>query len=131
MKSSRTSVSNGDKTFSVNGLKPNTVYYFKIVVSGTNGSSTTGVVKSKTGKIPPKPKPTPSHSGGGSSTGMWYNSTPFFGINLEDYQDYYGYDPATFDCTGRGRSNYWSSNWWIVGIRSGSFAISKSRYGCA
>jgi hypothetical protein len=132
MKSTGVSASNGDKTFSVNGLKPNTVYYFKIVATGTNGSSTTKIVKSRTGKIPPKPKPTPSNSGGsGRSTGMWYNSTPFFGINLEDYQDYYGYDPATFDCTGRGRSNYWSSNWWIVGIRSGSFAISKSRYGCA
>ena len=130
MKSARTSISNGDKTFSVSGLKPNTVYFFKITATGTNGSSTTTTVKSKTGKIPPKPRPTPSYKGGGS-TQFSYGYTAYFGTNLEDYQDYFGYDPATFDCTGRGRSNYWSRNWWIVGIRSGSFAISKSRYGCA
>jgi hypothetical protein len=51
-------------------------------------------------------------------------------MNLEDYQDAAGYDPATFDCSGQGRGNWWSSNWWIVGIRNGAFAISKSRSGC-
>ncbi len=56
MKSTRTSVSNGDKTFTVSGLKPNTMYFFKITTFGANGSSTTKTVKSKTLKIPPKPK---------------------------------------------------------------------------
>jgi len=109
-------------------LKPKTVYYVKVEAVGPNGTSETALVTFTSPSIPPPPPPP---SGGGGGGGGGYSWSFFRGWNLEDYQDTYGYDPATFDCTGGGRDNNWSRNWWIVGIRNGAFAISKSGSSCS
>ena len=111
------------------GLEPRTVYYVKVKAVGPNGTSETALVTFTSASIPSPPPPSGGGGSGGGSSG--YGWTVFKGWNLEDYQDEYGYDPATFDCTGRGRTNLWSRNWWIVGIRNRVFAISKSRSGCS
>ena len=115
------------------GLKPRTVYYVKVKAVGPNGTSETALVTFTSPSIPPPPPPPSGGGGGGGSGGGGggYSWSIFRGWNLEDYQDTYGYDPATFDCTGGGRDNYWSRNWWIVGIRNGAFAISKSGSSCS
>ena len=121
----------GSVSATLSGLKPKTVYYAKVQAIGPNGNSETGFVKFTSPAIPPKPKPQP-RSGGGSGGGSGgYGWTPYFGMNLEEFQDAAGFDPATFDCSGRGRMNLWSRNWWIVGVRGGAFAISKSRSSCS
>jgi hypothetical protein len=112
------------------GLEPRTVYYVKVKAVGPNGTSETALVTFTSASIPSPPPPSGGGGGGSGGGSSRYGWTVFMGWNLEDYQDRYRYDPATFDCTGRGRLNLWSSNWWIVGIRNGAFAISKSRSGC-
>ena len=119
-------------TVAFNGLKQKTKYTAIASVISENGT-VKKTIKFTTPAIPPKPRPKYSggssggSSGGGSSA---YGYTQFAGVNLEDYQDAAGYDPATFDCSGQGRTNLWSRNWWIVGIRDRVFAISKSPSGC-
>ena len=74
-----------------------------------------------------------SSSGGGSSSGSSGGGSTgsFIGWNLEDVQDYLGYDPRTYDCSGSGRSVWWSSNWWVVGYSGSSLVVSKSRGYCS
>jgi hypothetical protein len=52
----------GEWVYTVRNLKPNTWYYFKVTAIGPNGTSTTSIVKSKTGKIPPRPRTVPSNN---------------------------------------------------------------------
>jgi len=80
-------------------------------------------------------------SGGGSSGSSSGGSSPsssgsvsaayFIGWNLEDVQDYLGYDPQTVDCSGSARSVFWASNWWIISTYSGTLVVSKSPYRCS
>lgn len=73
-----------------------------------------------------------SSGSSGSSSGSRSGSTgSFLGWNLESVQDYLGYDPPTMDCSYRGRSVFWSSNWWVVGQSGGVLIVSKSRGGCS
>jgi hypothetical protein len=113
MKSSKTSISNGGNTFTVSGLKPNTVYYFKILASSANGSTTTKTVKSKTKKIPPKPRSSGGSSGGsgGSSGGGSYI------LNVQWQR---------LDVAKRlvpGASVYQASNCWQYGFENGGLGI--------
>ena len=82
---------------------------FKIKYSSSSGSSSGG--SSSSG----------SSGGGGGS---------FIGWNLESVQDYLGYDPSTADCSGSGRSVWWSSNWWVVGQYGSTLIVSKARGYC-
>ena len=113
-------------TFDFRGLKPGKRYQTRITLTNSQGKSMKTIFFS-TPRIPPRP---PSIGSGGGGSGGGYGYTKFAGVNLEKYQDALGYDPATFDCSGQGRTNLWSKNWWIVGIRNGVFAISKSPSGC-
>ena len=72
-------------------------------------------------------------SGGGSSSGSSGGGSTgsFIGWNLEDVQEYLGYDPRTYDCSGSYRSVWWSSNWWVVGYSGSSLIVSKSRGYCS
>lgn len=82
--------------------------------SGSSGSSSSG-------------------SSGGSSDGSssGASAAAFVGWNLEDVQDYLGFDPRTYDCSGSYRSVWWASNWWVVGYSGGTLIISKSRSYCS
>lgn len=70
-------------------------------------------------------------SSGSSSSGGGVSAAFFIGWNLEDVQDALGYDPRTSDCSGWGRSVWWSSNWWVVGVSGGTLIVSKSRSRCS
>ena len=82
-----------------------------------------------TTRPPPTTTATPSSSGSGSAGGC------SIGMNLEDCEDALGLWAGerinTIDCTGRNRSVWWASNWWIVGSQGGIPVISKDRYGCS
>jgi hypothetical protein len=69
-------------------------------------------------------------SSGSSSSGGGISAAFFIGWNLEDVQDALGYDPRTSDCSGWGRSVWWSSNWWVIGVSGGTLMVSKSRGSC-
>jgi len=93
---------------------------FKITYSNSSGSSSSGGSSSG------------SSSGGsssGSSSGV--SGAYFIGWNLEDVQDFLGFDPRTTDCAGMGRSVWWASNWWVVDSYSGVLVVSKSKYRCS
>ena len=68
-------------------------------------------------------------SSGGSSSGT--SASSFVGWNLEDVQDYLGFDPTTYDCTGSYRSVFWASNWTVVGYSGSTLIVSKSRSYCS
>lgn len=70
-----------------------------------------------------------SSSSGSSSSGV--SAAAFVGWNLEDVQDYLGFDPRTYDCSGSYRSVLWASNWWVVGYSGGTLIVSKSRSYCS
>jgi len=70
-----------------------------------------------------------SSSSGSSSSGV--SAAAFVGWNLEDVQDYLGFDPQTYDCTGSYRGVWWASNWWVVSYSGGTLIISKSRGYCS
>jgi uncharacterized membrane protein YgcG len=70
-----------------------------------------------------------SSSGGGSSSSSGGGS--YVGWNLENLQDYLGYNPSTADCSGSGRSVWWSSNWWVVGQYGSTLIVSKARGYCS
>jgi hypothetical protein len=70
-------------------------------------------------------------SSGSSSSGGGISAAYFIGWNLEDVQDALGYDPRTSDCSGYGRSVWWSSNWWVIGVSGGTLIVSKSRGSCS
>ena len=72
-----------------------------------------------------------SSSGSSSSGSGGVSAAYFIGWNLEEVQDYLGYDPRTSDCSGWGRSVWWSSNWWVIGAYGGTLIVSKSRSGCS
>jgi hypothetical protein len=76
-----------------------------------------------------------SSSGGGSSGGSGGSSggggSSYVGWNLENLQDYLGFNPSTADCSGSGRSVFWSSNWWVVGQYGSTLIVSKSRGYCS
>jgi len=72
-----------------------------------------------------------SSSGSSSSGGGGVSAAYFIGWNLEDVQDYLGYDPRTSDCSGWGRSVWWSSNWWVINAYNGVLIVSKSRSSCS
>jgi uncharacterized membrane protein YgcG len=78
--------------------------------SGSSGSSSSG-------------------SSGGSSSGT--SASSFVGWNLEDVQDYLGFDPTTYDCSGSYRSVFWASNWTVVGYSGSTLIVSKSRSYCS
>lgn len=93
---------------------------FKITYSNSSGSTSSGGSSSG------------SSSGGsssGSSSGV--SGAYFIGWNLEDVQDFVGFDPRTADCSGLGRSVWWASNWWVVNSYSGVLVVSKSPYRCS
>jgi len=70
-----------------------------------------------------------SSSSGGSSGGT--SAAAFIGWNLESVQEYLGYDPSTYDCSGSYRSVWWASNWWVVSVSGTTLIVSKSQYGCS
>jgi uncharacterized membrane protein YgcG len=76
-----------------------------------------------------------SSSGGGSSGGSGGSSGggggSYVGWNLENLQDYLGFNPSTADCSGSGRSVFWSSNWWVVGQYGSTLIVSKARGYCS
>lgn len=77
-----------------------------------------------------------SSSSGGSSSGGGGSSSSggggsYVGWNLENLQDYLGYNPSTADCSGSGRSVWWSSNWWVVGQYGSTLIVSKARGYCS
>lgn len=72
-----------------------------------------------------------SSSGSSGSSGSRRSSSSFVGWNLEDVQDYLGYDPRTVDCSGSRRSVWWSSNWWVIQQISGVLVVSKARGYCS
>jgi uncharacterized membrane protein YgcG len=76
-----------------------------------------------------------SSSGGGSSGGSGGSSggggSSYVGWNLENLQDYLGFNPSTADCSGSGRSVFWSSNWWVVGQYGSTLIVSKARGYCS
>ncbi len=94
-------------------------FTFKInFVSSSSGSSGSGSSGSSSGG-----------SSGGSSSGA--SAAAFVGWNLEDVQDYLGFDPRTYDCSGSYRSVWWASNWWVVSYSGGTLIVSKSRGYCS
>ena len=72
-------------------------------------------------------------SSGGSSSGSsgGTSAAAFVGWNLEDVQDYLGYDPRTYDCSGSYRSVLCASNWTVVGYSGSTLIVSKSRGYCS
>ena len=74
-----------------------------------------------------------SGSSGGSSSGSsgGTSAAAFVGWNLEDVQDYLGFDPRTYDCSGSYRSVLWASNWTVVGYSGSTLIVSKSRGYCS
>jgi uncharacterized membrane protein YgcG len=72
-----------------------------------------------------------SSSGGGSSSSSGGGGGSYVGWNLENLQDYLGYNPSTADCSGSGRSVWWSSNWWVVGQYGSTLIVSKARGYCS
>ena len=72
-----------------------------------------------------------SSSGGGSSGSSGGGGGSYVGWNLENLQDYLGYNPSTADCSGSGRSVFWSSNWWVVGQYGSTLIVSKARGYCS
>ena len=74
-----------------------------------------------------------SGSSGGSSSGSsgGTSAAAFVGWNLEDVQDYLGFDPRTYDCSGSSRSVFWASNWWVVSYSGSTLIVSKSRGYCS
>jgi len=87
---------------------------FKIKFSSGSSSSSGGSSGSSSGS-----------SSGGSGGGS------YVGWNLENLQDYLGYNPSTADCSGSGRSVWWSSNWWVVGQYGSTLIVSKARGYCS
>ena len=72
-----------------------------------------------------------SSSGGGSSGSSGGGGSSYVGWNLENLQDYLGFNPSTADCSGSGRSVFWSSNWWVVGQYGSTLIVSKARGYCS
>lgn len=72
-----------------------------------------------------------SSSGSSSSGSGGVSAAYFIGWNLESVQDYLGYNPRTSDCSGWGRSVWWSSNWWVISAYNGVLIVSKSRSRCS
>ena len=70
--SANQTISAGFKT-----LKPNTVYYFRMSVTGINGTVTSAVKKLRTSKRPSPPPPTTAPSSSGSSGGTGGSYIPF------------------------------------------------------
>ena len=68
-------------------------------------------------------------SSGGSSSGT--SAAAFVGWNLEDVQDYLGFNPRTYDCTGSYRSVWWASNWTVINYSGSTLIVSKSRSYCS
>jgi uncharacterized membrane protein YgcG len=87
---------------------------FKIKFSSGSSSSSSG-----------------SSSSGGSSGSSGGGGSSYVGWNLENLQDYLGYNPSTADCSGSGRSVWWSSNWWVVGQYGSTLIVSKARGYCS
>ena len=86
---------------------------FKIKFSSGSSSSSSG-----------------SSSSGSSSGSSGGGGSSYVGWNLENLQDYLGYNPSTADCSGSGRSVFWSSNWWVVGQYGSTLIVSKARGYC-
>ena len=92
---------------------------FKLTFTASSGSSSSGGSNSS------------GSSSGSSSSSGGVSAAYFIGWNLEDVQDYLGYDPRTSDCSGWGRSVLWSSNWWVISAYGGTLIVSKSRSRCS
>jgi hypothetical protein len=77
MKSKKSGTVSANQTVSVGlkNLKPNTVYYFRMSVSGINGTITSAVKKLRTSRRPSRPPTTtaPSSSGNSGSSGGSYS----------------------------------------------------------
>lgn len=77
-----------------------------------------------------RPAPSSGTSSGGSG-GM----SCTIGMNLERCEDLMGAGLGqrlvTRDCSGRDRSVFWASNWWIIDAIGGIPVVSKSRSGCS
>lgn len=121
------SSSSGVASATFESLKPATKFTYQITARNANGQS-----KTVTGKFTTPAAPKKVSGGGGSSSGSSGGGSKgsFIGWNLEAVQDYLGYDPKAYDCSGS-RSILWSSNWWVVGYSGSSLVVSKSPGYCS
>jgi hypothetical protein len=83
MKSHKSGKISADQTISVGfkALKPNTIYYFRVSVSGINGTVTSVVKKVRTSKRPSPPPPTTAPSSSGNSGGGYIPFRPVAPVN--------------------------------------------------
>lgn len=79
---------------------------------------------------PPATNPPSSNTGSSGSS----NIVCSIGTNVETCEDRLGLFPGErfpyIDCSGRGRTILWASNWWIIGVQGNYAVVSKSPYGC-
>ena len=94
-----------------------------------------GSLRNCDGYTPPTTTPpatNPPSSNTGSSGGS--NAVCSIGMNVETCEDRLGLFPGErfpyIDCSGRGRTILWASNWWIIGVQGDYAVISKSPYEC-
>ena len=121
------SSSSGVASATFESLKPATKFTYQITARNANGQS-----KTVTGKFTTPAAPKKVSGGGGSSSGSSGGGSKgsFIGWNLEAVQDYLGYDPKAYDCSGS-RSILWSSNWWVIGYSGSALVVSKSPGYCS
>ena len=74
---------------SISGLKPKTKYFFQVVATGINGSSSANVVSITTAKIPPKPRKT-------GTTCIWTRQYDSRGFSYYKYYDRYRWSDGTY-----------------------------------
>ena len=94
-----------------------------------------GSLRNCDGYTPPTTTPpatNPPSSNTGSSGGS--NAVCSIGMNVETCEDRLGLFPGErfpyIDCSGRGRTILWASNWWIIGVQGDYAVLSKSPYEC-
>ena len=121
------SSSSGVASATFESLKPATKFTYQITARNANGQS-----KTVTGKFTTPAAPKKVSGGGGSSSGSSGGGSKgsCIGWNLEAVQDYLGYDPKAYDCSGS-RSILWSSNWWVIGYSGSALVVSKSPGYCS
>jgi len=74
---------------SISGLKPKTKYFFQVVATGANGSTTANVVSITTAKIPPKPRKI-------GTTCIWTRQYDNRGFSYYKYYDRYRWSDGTY-----------------------------------
>jgi hypothetical protein len=74
---------------SISGLKPRTKYFFQVVATGANGTSSANVVSITTAKIPPKPRKI-------GTTCIWTRQYDSRGFSYYKYYDRYRWSDGTY-----------------------------------